>query len=106
MGEQLAHLEHGGLVLAEHLPQLVVGQDLAAIVRVLRGARYADFRPFGHRCVVPVYMFTAPFVRLSFWVTVWALALAALETWMLAADDESSAWWRRPLFAFASSIGQ
>lgn len=35
LGEQLVHLEHRRLVLAEHLAQLVVGDDHAAVVRAL-----------------------------------------------------------------------
>jgi hypothetical protein len=35
----LVHLEHGHLVLAEHLAQLVVGQDLAAVLWVLQVVR-------------------------------------------------------------------
>src|SRR5919112_440686 len=34
--EVLVHLEHGRLVLAEDLAELVVGQDLAAVLRVLQ----------------------------------------------------------------------
>ncbi|USQ73107.1 hypothetical protein NF552_08075 [Roseomonas mucosa] len=36
LGEVLVHLEHGDLVLAEDLAQLVVGQDLALVLRVLQ----------------------------------------------------------------------
>jgi hypothetical protein len=32
--EVLVHLEHGHLVLAKNLPELVVGQDLSAVLRV------------------------------------------------------------------------
>src|SRR3954466_7947435 len=35
-GEMLVHLEHGHLVLAEDALELVVGQDLAAVLRVLQ----------------------------------------------------------------------
>jgi hypothetical protein len=35
-GEVLVHFEHGHLVLAEDLPELVVGQDFAAVLRVLQ----------------------------------------------------------------------
>jgi hypothetical protein len=35
LGEVLVHLEHGYPVLAKDLPELVVGQDLAAVLRVL-----------------------------------------------------------------------
>src|SRR4051812_39307965 len=35
----LVHLEHGDLVLAEHLAQLVVSQDLAAVLWVLQVVR-------------------------------------------------------------------
>jgi len=34
--EVLVHLEHGHLVLAENLTQLVVGQDLASVLRILQ----------------------------------------------------------------------
>jgi hypothetical protein len=52
--------------------------------------------------LVPVYMFAAPFLRLGLWVLGWALALAALGSWALAAGGEGSAWGRALLFAFAS----
>jgi hypothetical protein len=35
-GEMLVHLEHGHLVLAKDPPELVVGQDFAAVLRVLQ----------------------------------------------------------------------
>src|SRR3954447_18539648 len=35
-GEMLVHLEHGHLVLAEHLFELIVGQDLTAVLGVLQ----------------------------------------------------------------------
>src|SRR4051794_41709350 len=35
-GKVLVHLEHGHLVLAEDALELVVGQDLAAVLRVLQ----------------------------------------------------------------------
>ena len=35
LGEVLVHLEHGHPVLAEHRPELVVGHDLALVLRVL-----------------------------------------------------------------------
>ena len=43
-GEVLVHFEHGHLVLAEDLPELVVGQDFAAVLRVLQVVR-ADVLP-------------------------------------------------------------
>ena len=36
LGKVLVHLEHGHLVLTEDLPELIVGQDLAAVLRVLQ----------------------------------------------------------------------
>jgi hypothetical protein len=36
LSEVLVHLEHGDLVLAEDLAERVVGQDLAAVLRVLQ----------------------------------------------------------------------
>src|SRR5580693_10174657 len=38
-GQVLVHLEHGHLVLAEDPPELVVGQDFAAVLRVLQTMR-------------------------------------------------------------------
>jgi hypothetical protein len=35
-GEMLVHLEHGHLVLAEDALELVVGQDLTAVLGVLQ----------------------------------------------------------------------
>jgi hypothetical protein len=35
-GQVLVHLKHGHLVLPEHPPELVVGQDFAAVLRVLQ----------------------------------------------------------------------
>ena len=35
LSEMLVHLEHGHFVLAKYLSELVVGQDLAAVLRVL-----------------------------------------------------------------------
>jgi hypothetical protein len=35
LGKVLVHLKHGHLVLAKDLPELVVGQDLTAVLRVL-----------------------------------------------------------------------
>src|SRR5271169_2704506 len=43
-GEVLAHLEHGHLVLAEDSPELVIGHDFAAVLRVLQVVR-ADVLP-------------------------------------------------------------
>jgi hypothetical protein len=43
-GEVLVHLEHRHLVLAEDLLELVVSQDLAAVLRVLQVVR-ADVLP-------------------------------------------------------------
>jgi hypothetical protein len=43
-GEVLVHFEHGHLVLAEDLPEFVVAQDFAAVLRVLRRARCAPIR--------------------------------------------------------------
>jgi hypothetical protein len=36
LGEVLVHLEHGHLVFAEDPADLVIGQDLAAVLRVLQ----------------------------------------------------------------------
>jgi hypothetical protein len=38
-GKVLVHFEHGHLVLTEDLPELVVGQDFAAVLRVLQVVR-------------------------------------------------------------------
>src|ERR1700747_1322944 len=38
-GEVLVHLEHGHLILAEDPPELIVGQDFAAVLRVLQVVR-------------------------------------------------------------------
>jgi hypothetical protein len=38
-GEVLVHLEHGHLVLAENPPELVIGHDFAAVLRVLQVVR-------------------------------------------------------------------
>src|SRR5881398_628413 len=35
-GQMLVHLEHRAAILAEDLPQLVVGDDLALVLRVLQ----------------------------------------------------------------------
>src|SRR5277367_1736714 len=43
-GEVLVHLEHGHLVLAEDSPELVIGHDFAAVLRVLQVMR-ADVLP-------------------------------------------------------------
>src|SRR5437868_15538786 len=43
-GEVLVHLEHGHLVLAEDPPELVVGQDFTAVLRVLQVVQ-ADVLP-------------------------------------------------------------
>jgi len=51
--------------------------------------------------LTPAYMFAAPFLRAALWVLGWALALAALGA-LAIAFQEGSAWWRAPLFAFAS----
>jgi hypothetical protein len=39
LSEMLVHLEHGHFVLAKDLPELVVGQDLAAVLWVLQVVR-------------------------------------------------------------------
>src|SRR5882757_3556676 len=43
-GEVLVHLKHGHLVLAEDPPELVIGHDFAAVLRVLQVVR-ADVLP-------------------------------------------------------------
>src|SRR5436190_13339102 len=43
-GEMLVHFKHGHLVLAEDPPELVVGQDFAAVLWVLQVVR-ADVLP-------------------------------------------------------------
>jgi hypothetical protein len=35
-GEVLVHFEHGHLVLAEDPPELVIGQDFAAVLQIVR----------------------------------------------------------------------
>ena len=39
LAEVLGHLEHGHFVLAEDFPELVIGEDFAAVLRVLQVVR-------------------------------------------------------------------
>lgn len=52
--------------------------------------------------LVPVYMFAAPFARIGLWVLGWALALAAIGSWLLASEAGAGTLWRGALFALGA----
>jgi hypothetical protein len=54
--------------------------------------------------LVSAYMFAAPFVRFGLWVFGWALALAAVGSWIMAPELGARVWWRGALFALGAGL--
>lgn len=53
---------------------------------------------------VAVYMFIAPFARIGLWVLGWALALAAVGSWLMTPEAGPGTLWRGALFALVAGL--
>ena len=54
--------------------------------------------------LVPAYMFAAPFTRIGLWVLGWALALAAVGSWLMTPEAGPGTLLRGALFALGAGV--